>query len=217
MIKIPNFKNSFEYENNFYLTCDNNRISKIITQYELYKRVSTIPGHIVECGVFKGTSLIRFATFRELFKNNSKKIIAFDTFGRFPKPKFSEDVKFRKKFNDGEESIKTTDLRKILKHKKIEKNIELIKGDIMKTLPKYLEKNPRLKISILNLDVDLYEPSKLILNNLFSRISKGGILILDNYNVYPGETKIANDFFKNKKEKIQKLQFRNNPAFVVKK
>ena len=72
MIKIPNFKNSFEYENNFYLTCDNNRISKIITQYELYKRVSTIPGHIVECGVFKGTSLVRFATFRELFKNNSK-------------------------------------------------------------------------------------------------------------------------------------------------
>ena len=206
MIKIPNFKYSFEYENNFYLTCDNNRISKIITQYELYKRVSTIPGHIVECGVFKGTSLVRFATFRELFKNNSKKIIAFDTFG-----------KFRKKFNDGEESIKTTDLRKILKHKKIEKNIELIKGDIMKTLPKYLEKNPRLKISILNLDVDLYEPSKLILNNLFSRISKGGILILDNYNVYPGETKIAYDFFKNKKEKIQKLQFRNNPAFVVKK
>ena len=217
MIKIPKLKNSFEFENNFYLTCDNNRISKILTQYELYKRASTVPGHIVECGVFKGTSLIRFATFRELFKNKSKKIIAFDTFGKFPKAKFSEDIKFRKKFNDGEDSIKTTDLRKILKHKKLEKNIELVKGDIMNTLPKYLERNPRLKISILNLDVDLYEPSKIILDNLFSRISKGGILILDNYNVFPGETKIANQFFKNKKEKIQKLQFRNNPAFVVKK
>ena len=87
----------------------------------------------------------------------------------------------------------------------------------METLPKYLEKNPRLKISILNLDVDLYEPSKLILENLFSRISKGGILILDNYSIYPGETKIANEFFKKKKEKIQRLEFRKYPAFVVKK
>ena len=38
-----------------------------------------IPGEIVECGVFKGVSLIRFAIFRELLQNQSKRIIGFDT------------------------------------------------------------------------------------------------------------------------------------------
>ena len=218
-MKLPNIKKSFEYENNFYLSCNNDRISKIITQYELYKIASPISGDIVECGVFKGTSLIRFAAFRELFKNKSKKIFAFDTFGKFPDPVLADDVKsikFKKKFNDGEKSIKIQELRKILQQKRVNKNIELIKGDIMNTLPKFLEKNPKLKISILNLDVDLYEPSKLVLERLFSKISKGGVLILDNYGVYPGETKIANKFFKDKKEKIQKFRFRKYPAFVIK-
>ena len=70
MIKIPNSRDSFEFENNFYLTCDNNRISKLLIQHELFLMSKDIPGEIVECGVFKGTSLIRFATLIELYKKN---------------------------------------------------------------------------------------------------------------------------------------------------
>ena len=36
MIKLPKKKDSFEFENNFYFTCNNDRISKIIIQYELF-------------------------------------------------------------------------------------------------------------------------------------------------------------------------------------
>jgi len=75
MINIPDFKKSFEYENNFYLSCNNSRIGKFIVHYELFKKSSLVPGSIVECGIFKGSSLIRFATFRELFKKSNKKII----------------------------------------------------------------------------------------------------------------------------------------------
>ena len=63
LIKLPNFKKSFEYENNFYLSCDITRISKILAQYELYKMVENVPGEIVECGVLKGASLSRFESF----------------------------------------------------------------------------------------------------------------------------------------------------------
>ncbi len=84
MIKLPDFSRSFEYENDFYLSSDITRIGKILAHYELYKMVLDIPGFIVECGVFKGTSLIRFATFRDLLGNSfSKKIIGFDTFEGF--------------------------------------------------------------------------------------------------------------------------------------
>lgn len=52
LIKLPDFKKSFDYENGFYLTCDITRISKIIAHYELFKMVLDVPGAIVERGGF---------------------------------------------------------------------------------------------------------------------------------------------------------------------
>lgn len=219
MIKLPNFKKSFEYENNFYLSCDITRISKILSHYELYKMSSDVPGSIVECGVFKGASLCRFATFRELFGNPfSKKIIAFDIFGKFPQTKFNQDKQFRKKFisHAGNTSISKNQLLKVLKNKGLERNVELVQGDITKTIPKYLKKHPELRISILNLDTDIYEPAVTILENLFPRISKGGILLLDDYGTFPGETIAVEEYFKDKKINIKKLPFSMTPAYVVK-
>ena len=108
-------------------------------------------------------------------------------------------------------------MQHILKQKKISENVELVKGDITKTIPEYLIKHPRMKISLLNLDVDLYEPSKVILENLYPRLSKGGVLILDDYNVFPGETKAVDEFFNDKKIKIQQFKYRKTPAYVIKK
>lgn len=69
MIELPDFSKDFLWENNFYLSCDITRISKILAHYELFKMVQDIPGAIVECGVFKGASFSRFASFRGLFGN----------------------------------------------------------------------------------------------------------------------------------------------------
>ena len=105
MIKLPNFDKPFDYENNFYLSCDNSRIGKILTHYELLKLSSNIPGCVIECGVFKGISLIRLATFLKLLKSN-KKIIAFDAFGKHPTTKISSDHKRRKiLLSEGKEGI----------------------------------------------------------------------------------------------------------------
>ena len=68
MIKLPRMKDGFEHENNFYFTCKNDRISKLLIQYELFSITEKIPGEIIECGVFKGISLIRFSIFRDLFQ-----------------------------------------------------------------------------------------------------------------------------------------------------
>lgn len=79
-------ENCWDYENGFYLTAENKRFSKFIAHYELYKMIKDIPGEIVEFGVFKGASLIRWATFRELLETSfSRKIIGFDVFGKFPR------------------------------------------------------------------------------------------------------------------------------------
>ena len=66
-------------ENIYHLKTDLTRISKLIYHYEIYKKILGIPGDIVELGVFKGNSIVRFATYRSILENNnSRKIIGFD-------------------------------------------------------------------------------------------------------------------------------------------
>ena len=217
MIKLPNLQKSFDYENSFYLSCDNSRIGKILTHYELLKLSSNIPGCVIECGVFKGISLIRLATFLKLLKSN-KKIIAFDAFGKHPTTKISSDHKRRKiLLSEGKEGISEKQLTGILKRKGLEKNIKLIKGDITETVPKYLKSNPKLKISLHNLDVDFYEPSMSILKNFYPRLSKHGILMLDDYGVWDGETMAVKQYFKGKKIKIRKSSYSKTPSYIIKK
>jgi len=89
-IKFPDFKKMYDYETNFHLTMNSERLAKLICHYEIFKKVTNISGDLVECGVFKGTSLARFGLMRELFgSKNSSKIIAFDVFNDvFPNTKY---------------------------------------------------------------------------------------------------------------------------------
>ena len=219
MIKLPDFEKAFEYENNFYLSCDTSRFHKFLSHYELFKITKDLPGSIVECGVFKGASLVRFAGFRDIFGTAfSQKIIGFDIFGDFPKTDFEEDQKYRDDFinSAGISSIAVEQLMEVLKRKGVDENVELVKGDVTKTVPEYVAANPHLKISLLNLDTDIYEPAVTILKLLYPRIVKGGILILDDYGTFPGETKAVDDYFKGKNVEIKKFPFAMTPCYIVK-
>lgn len=219
MKTLPKFNKAFEYENNFYLSCDNSRIGKFIAHYELFKKACLVSGTIVECGIFKGPSLIRFATFRNLFNHHTKKkIIGFDVFGKFPKAGYSGDKKLRTKFINeaGSSGISKEQLLKILRHKGLANTIELVKGDITKTVPKYVKSHPKLRISLLNLDTDLYEPAVTILEYLYPKLVKGGILILDDYGVFPGETRAVDEFFAKQKLKIKKFPYSKTPCYIIK-
>ncbi len=220
MIELPDYTKSYHYENNFYLSSDIYRLAKVMAHYELFKMSLEIPGAIVECGVFKGASFVRLATFRQLLANPSaKKMIGFDAFGQFPTTNFSEDIKWREVFiNDsGEEGIGDDQLMQVLKQKKVDTNVELIKGDVCKTLPEYVAKYPALKISFLNIDVDVYEPTKAALDNLYDKVSRGGVILLDDYsNVFPGANKAVDDFFKDKKVLIKRLPFSLTPCYCIK-
>ncbi len=214
---IVDFSKQFEYENKFYLTAPISRISKFTTHLDLFRRVSHIPGSIVECGVFKGVSLSRFVKFRSLFDNIfSKKIIAFDIFGEFPEAKYENDKEKREKFiqEAGNKSIGKDELISIFKELNLYQNIELVEGNILDTVPKHKAKNPHLKISLLHIDVDLYEPTKVVLEEFYPSMVKGGIVILDDYGAFAGANKAIDDYFKDSKVKIQKLSYSHAISFV---
>ncbi|HBX50607.1 MAG: dTDP-6-deoxy-L-hexose 3-O-methyltransferase [Bacteroidetes bacterium GWF2_33_38] len=207
----------WEYENGFYLTSNVSRIGKLLAHYELYKEIKELPGHILEFGVFKGASLVRFATFRELFESPySRKIIGFDMFGQFPRQGSDADIKYANMFeNNSGTGISEDELRNVFNYKKIN-NFELIQGDILTTLPEYLDKNPQLKISLLHIDVDIYEPTKAILELCFDRVVKNGIIAFDDYGTVEGETRATDEFFTNKCIEIKKKPFSHIPCFIKK-
>jgi Macrocin-O-methyltransferase (TylF) len=219
MIELPDPARSWEYENGFYLTCETARIGKLLAHYELFKMVHELPGAIVECGVFKGASLVRFAAFRDLLGSTSaKQIVGFDTFAAFPATGYDPDAAMREHLIEvaGSESIARSQLREILERRGIDRCVELVEGDILQTVPAYVEQHPELRIALLNLDTDIYEPARVILEHLYPRIVPGGLLVLDDYGVFPGESDALDAYFAGNDVEIRAFPFSLTPAYVRK-
>ncbi|MCX8490517.1 MAG: class I SAM-dependent methyltransferase [Cyclobacteriaceae bacterium] len=208
----------WNYENGFYLTSETSRIRKLLNHLEIYNKIIELPGDILEFGVYKGTSLVRLLSFRNLLENeNSRKVFGFDIFGKFPDSlSLESDKQFVQKFeNVGGYGISKIELEFHLENKGL-KNFELIEGDILKTIPEFLANNKSRKIALLHIDVDVYEPTKVILENLWDKVIKGGILMLDDYGTVEGETKAVDEFFANKNVIINKPRFNYIPAYIIK-
>jgi hypothetical protein len=224
MIKLPKFttQSMYDSETDFNLQMDRERLSKFLIHYEVFKNIKNVNGSIVECGIFKGTSFIRLAMFRELFKKKSK-LVGFDIFGDiYPDTVFKNEKKHRLHWvkSAGHSSISKKQLQSIFKRKKI-KNFELIKGDVVKTIPKYVKKNKNFKISLLNIDLAFVEPTQCALDFFYSKMAKGGIILFDNYGgtgkdgtFYEGETKVIKKFLKKTKKKIVRSNFFVRPAYI---
>jgi hypothetical protein len=208
---------AFDYENGFYLTSEPKRLQKLLNHYELYQKIKNLPGEIIELGVFKGASLIRFASFRDSLETTcSRKIIGFDAFGNFPIPQqqAKTDHAFIEKFTQVAGSgISKSELEELLHYKGF-RNIELIAGDIMETLPEYLKQQPQLRIALLHIDVDVFAPSKLALDSLYPHMVRGGLIVVDDYGTVEGETLAVDEFIHKHNLKLQKLPLSNIPAYI---
>lgn len=207
----------WDYENGFYLTGHPTRLPKALAQYELYKSILDLPGHIVECGVYKGASMIRLATFREILESPySRKIIGFDAFGKFPEQVEEDDAKFIAGFEGmGGQGISVDEMHDVMAHKGFE-NYELVQGDVIETIPAYLENRPQLKIAFLHIDVDVYKPTVAILKHLYDQVVPGGIIAFDDYGTVAGETRAVDEFFADKEMEILKLPISHIPAYIRK-
>jgi hypothetical protein len=219
VIRKLNRSDVWDYENGFYWFSPKSRLNKMLSHYELYKTIAHIPGHIFELGVYKGASLVRFATFRDALENDySRKIVGFDAFGAFPTSNLEveDDLNFIEKFEGaGGYGLSDDEVAGVLSSKGFE-NFDLVKGNVFDTLPRYLSDNPETRIALLHLDMDVKEPTDFALELLYDRIVPGGIIVFDDYNSVVGETISVDDFVSKHRLKLEKLPFYNVPAFVRK-
>ncbi|WDI32487.1 macrocin O-methyltransferase [Hyphococcus flavus] len=184
---------------NFPVFATRQEITRFIEAYEFYNLIRTTPGCIIECGVASGFFLMAMAHFCAIFEgyHYTRRIIGFDTFEGFTEPSPEDLSSGAAHLKKGGLKFETHDLLQ----RAIElydgnrpighiPKVELVKGDMSKTLPEFIESNPSLIVGMLHLDVDLFEPTKNTINLLMERIPKGGVIIFDepNHKDYPGET-----------------------------
>lgn len=193
-------------------------LTRMLAYYELFKMVQHKPGWIVECGVYRGFTLFALAKFMEIFcmGDKSRKVVGFDNFAGFTElsPEDSnKDEKVRKTggISPSEYREDVTELLEICNQDAFApwaKRVELVEGDVKDTIPKYVSDYPGLRISMLHLDIDLYNPTKIALEHLYPRVVSGGLVVLDEYAHidWGGESKALEDYFASLGESIPELK-----------
>ena len=153
---------------NFLIESEDTGRLKIFARYELYKKTLSVPGDIIECGVFKGTGHIFWLKLLKIYDEHSiKRVVGFDTFENFADSILDYEKKSARKFTkeaNYTNNVSMKEINKKITKLNMSKRSELIKGDITKSAKKYVDKNKGFKISLLNLDLDTYEGTKSALN-----------------------------------------------------
>lgn len=201
----------------FLKNTDVDRLQKILSRYELFKKIIDVPGDICECGVYKGSGIFTWVKLVKLFKpNNSFNVVGFDFFEKKRGKKFKYKVD-KKEINFHKNNwISQKEIIKICKGWGFN-NLKLYAGDVKKTSKEYAKSTVGSRIALLYLDVDNYEGTLQILKNLYNKMSKGGIIAFDEYAIKGhGESDAVDKFFKGKKIKLKSFNWANSPtAYII--
>ena len=214
----------FDNFNKFIFHSDIKLFSKLVARTLLFQEVKDIPGDIVECGVYKGSGLLTWLKLKKSLSPNAfKKVIGFDMFdsdlllqslsGHDKETMTSMFVERKFNYKDYDVLLDTLLTSAGFDHS----SFELIKGDVSKTSEEFVSKRPGFKISLLYLDMDLEKPTYDALSNFWHRISKGGLVVFDEYGYHQwSESKGADKFINENNLEIKMLSF-NAPTAVIKK
>lgn len=152
----------------------------------MFKQYESIPGEVWQCGVWHG------GTAKHIAKNTKKTVRLFDSWKGLPQP--CEKDNFHKKGDFS--NVRFRDIKNTFRPLK---HVYLHKGWIPQTF-KGLEDS---KIAFAHIDLNLYQSCLDALDFIYPRVSHGGILVFDDYEVETCKgSKLAVDEFFRGKEKI---------------
>lgn len=202
-------------------------INRFLSRYEMFKLCVNVPGAVIECGVLHGGGLMAFAHFSAILEPwaVSRRIVGFDTFQGFG-PMSRQDLApghSQQAVTGGFAADSYDDLKRCIaifdRHRPVGHipKVELVRGDITKTVPQYISENPHLVVSLLMLDVDVYEPTKVALEHLLPRMPKGAVVVFDELysKHWPGETQAAMDVTGLSRLRLQRHPFSPWMSYAV--
>ena len=172
---------------------------------------AAIEGDVVECGVWRGGSMMATALTLIECGDRSRGLFLFDTFEGMAPPT-DRDVAI-----DGQSAGKL-----LQSHEKTETDsvwccatldqvraamgstgyhadaIHYIQGKVEDTIPRHAPS----RIALLRLDTDWYESTRHELEHLFPRLVKGGVLIIDDYGHWKGAREAVDEYLNGNKIKL---------------
>lgn len=168
-----------------------------------YLSKNQITGDVVECGVWRGGSMLAIAEVLMDLNDTTRKLYLYDTFEGMPKPtehdknfadKKAEDMLLPNADKNEDwiwaysplDTVKQTMLLSNYPQNKL----HFIKGKVEDTIPSVMPEN----ICLLRLDTDWYESTKHELVHLFPRLVKGGVLIIDDYGFWKGARQAVDEY-----------------------
>jgi len=169
-----------------------------------YIEKNNIPGDIIECGVWKGGSMMVAAyTLLHLGRAN-RHLRLFDTYEGLPKPDEKLDVDIwgnrgidgwlphRKTDESSDWALATLDeVQSNLEETGYPRNLlHFVKGMVEKTIPA----NAPEAIAVLRLDTDWYGSTLHELVHFFPRLSRNGVIIIDDYGHFKGAKKAVDEY-----------------------
>jgi len=171
-----------------------------------------IPGDVVECGVWKGGSMVVIAKTLLEQKAATRKLYLFDTFTGMTAP------------TEADKDLRGTNASNLLEAAKEQKansnvwavaplegvkevmqatgyapeKIMYVEGRVEETIPAQAP----AQISLLRLDTDWYESTYHELVHLFPRLSVGGVLLIDDYGHWEGARRAVDQYLAQKKVRV---------------
>ena len=175
-------------------------VPRLVALYKLSEEINqrSMPGDIVECGVYNGGSAAIMASLCEK-SPVSRNVWLFDSFEGLPKP--TDEDGAEAPAYEGWCHGDLSKVREVLRKLHIpESRVHIVKGWFQDTFPKV--EIP--KIAILHIDADWYESVKLCLEKFYDSVPPGGYIVLDDYGDWEG-CRIATDEFLSKRAPDVKL------------
>lgn len=160
-------------------------VEKVITE--------EIPGDLIETGVWRGGAAIFMRAILKAYDVTDRRVLAADSFEGLPAP---NPLQFPQDANDAHHKVDylAVPLDEVKanfeRYGLLDEQVVFIKGWFRDTLPNV----PADSFAVLRLDGDMYESTWDALTNLFPKLSVGGYVIIDDYQVVPGCRAAVDDF-----------------------
>jgi O-methyltransferase len=149
----------------------------------------TVPGDLVECGVWRGGCSIFMKGLLRALGDDSRLVWLFDSFEGLPKPADASDCDLSMynsylgvSLEQVQENFRMFDL--------LDDRVRFVRGWFKDTLPVAQVGS----IALLRLDAKMYESTMMALDSLYDRVSPGGYIVIDDYGAIPQCQQAVNDF-----------------------
>jgi len=192
--------------------------SNIRIIFRLLEPALALEGDYAECGVWHGSTLISVGLFVQ-HRASGKRVLGFDSFQGLSNS-VSRDVALGgvgdpNKRVGGFSDTSYEAVRSQVERFRLPETVTLVPGYFQDTLHKHAD----ARFCFVHLDCVLYDSYRQCLEFFYPRVSRGGIILLDEYRdpPWPGCTQAVDEFLVGKPEKIQEIKSDNHIKYFLRK